>query len=165
MFPSHQNTQHLQILCSVFTLIPEIECFYFLPAKYSILHPVNLYWKFVTLLLHLWKKKIRTCLKWVWRICSYTEHNFLCLFQEKIHILWYGILEIVLKLDFLLQFHLLPSLCSWLSCLLAFTHIVLNTRNILFIPSVSASFPWLICAGPLRIPQLRSHLLQEPSFT
>lgn len=138
MFPSHQNTQHLQILCSVFTLIPEIECFYFLPAKYSILHPVNLYWKFVTLLLHLWKKKIRTCLKWVWRICSYTEHNFLCLFQEKIHILWYGILEIVLKLDFaffssFISYHLCAHDCpaSWPS------HILFLTPGIFFLSHLS----------------------------
>lgn len=100
MFPSHQATQQLQIFCSVFTLIPKTECYYLLPAKYSILHAINLEWKYVTLLFHLWKKKIRTCLKRVWKICSYTEHSFLRLFQKEVHILWYGKVEIVLNLVF-----------------------------------------------------------------
>lgn len=61
------------------------------------------------------------------------------------------------SLCFLLQFHLLPSLLvvhNW-SCLLAFTHIAPNTWNVPFTPSVSTSFPWLICPGPLRITHLR----------
>lgn len=133
----------------------------FLP---SLLHTVNPKWKFVTLLHPLWRK-IRICSKRAWRICSYTEHSSLCLFQEKVHILWYAILQNLLNLASAFSPVSSVSIFVVHEALVrpqGFTHIVLNIWTVVFNSSTSTSFSWLIYAGLLGlisgVISLRSHL-------
>lgn len=141
MFSLHQNTQqpkysdvftHWFLKLNIFTS--------FLP---SVLRTVSPQWKFVTLLLPLWRKT-RTCSKKVWRTCSYTERSSLCLFQEKVHILWYPILQVLLNLaSAFLQLHLFPSLFVVHEALIlpqGFTHIVWNIWTVVFNSSTLTSF-------------------------
>lgn len=87
-------------------------------------------------------------------ICSPTEHSALFSFQEKVHILWYCWLQILLNLAFasfsrLICCHVFFVVHEALVLPQGFTHTVLNIWNVPFIPSTSISFPWLICVSSL----------------